>query len=179
MELEISPSPVVLSHQSSSLCVCSVFSPLQAPGLGETHISSCCPTSPPSQTSSRAFSLLAATADGSLAVPKGGGIGGCSAELCHSTERFPPGKERGIRQSSQGVKLGWTGRRRWDLDGQSSGAFAAWKIPGAWESLFSSSSSSSSASSSLPFNFATAAPRKTLQTGTGWEFSKEAAGLEG
>lgn len=44
-------------------------------------------------------------------------------------------KRGGTRQSTQGTsrefKLGWSGRRHWDLDGQSSGAFGAWEIPGA------------------------------------------------
>lgn len=61
------------------------------------------PLSPPSQISSRVFDPLAATADGSLAVPKGGRKGGSLPELCHSTEGFSPGKEEGMMQSTQGT----------------------------------------------------------------------------
>lgn len=105
MELEISPSPVVLSHQSSSLCCLFVFSPLQAPELAGAHPSHCYPTSPPSQSPSRAFCLLV-----DPCCPQGRRDSWTQPRALSSTE-ISTCKGRGLRQSPQGTSrvLNWDG----------------------------------------------------------------------
>lgn len=101
MELEISPSPVLLSRRAPPFAVCSLFSPLQAPELGQTHISH------------SLISHLSSFPDFQQGISSPGcspGEGGSTPELCHSTAGFSPAKEKGHEAEPpghfQGVQTG-------------------------------------------------------------------------